>query len=121
MPTVTKRCFEFRDPPRHSKFWTIEVAGSTAFVTYGRIGTAGAVQVKPFPSRIQVEDFANKMIREKIKKGYHEVANDRHAGAPAQQLAAATGSTSEVVVSGRRRSPPVPSEGPTEGERSIDI
>ena len=114
---VSKRCFEFRDPPRHNKFWTIEVVGTTAFVTYGKIGSAGATQVKAFPSVRAVQEFAAKMESEKRGKGYVGVSPNVHPGAPAQQLAAAGGTPLNAVV----QAPPREAAAPAAGDRHIDL
>ncbi|WKA60470.1 DUF4240 domain-containing protein [Planococcus shenhongbingii] len=53
-----------------NKFWKISVAESSFAVTYGRIGTAGTVRVKDFPSIEACEKEAHRLIQSKLKKGY---------------------------------------------------
>lgn len=130
---VTKRCFVFIEPPKHNKFWTIEVAGSTAFVTYGKIGSRGATQVKPFGSAREANQFAVKMIQEKMNKGYSERPSPSYPGAPPEQLAAASGDQARQVVSSQppapppatmrrgRRNPPPDDSRPEDGERFLDL
>ena len=58
-----------------NKFWRISVESSTLTVIYGRIGTTGRSDSKVFQSDIEAEKEANKLIAEKIKKGYKEDNN----------------------------------------------
>ncbi|MDN7247129.1 DUF4240 domain-containing protein [Planococcus sp. N017] len=53
-----------------NKFWKISVAENSFAVTYGRIGTAGTVRVKEFPSIEACEKEAYRLIESKLKKGY---------------------------------------------------
>ncbi|CAN5635165.1 hypothetical protein BH09BAC4_BH09BAC4_19410 [soil metagenome] len=66
--------FTFSDDTSH-KFWQIETNDSTFSVTYGRIGTVGQCQQKTFDSADQCQNEANKLIREKTRKGYVEVVD----------------------------------------------
>ncbi|NMH29052.1 DUF6493 family protein [Flavobacterium silvaticum] len=54
------------------KFWQIEVVGQEYTVTYGRSGTAGTSQTKSFSSPEECLKAAEKILTEKIKKGYSE-------------------------------------------------
>jgi predicted DNA-binding WGR domain protein len=54
------------------KFWEVEVKGKTVFVRYGRIGSEGVKTVKEFATKELAEQFSEKSIKEKIKKGYSE-------------------------------------------------
>lgn len=118
MTSYTKRCFQFSDG-RSNKFWTIEVAGLAVFVTYGRIGSVGAAQVKQFPNDVQRDAFVSKMVKEKRNKGYEEVPSALHPGAPYQQIQAARGVSSETAPP--VASPPTASGGTTEGQRFLDL
>ena len=53
-----------------SKFWQIELDGSTFTVVYGKIGTAGQSQTKSFGSDAEANKEYDKLIKEKTKKGY---------------------------------------------------
>jgi predicted DNA-binding WGR domain protein len=55
-----------------SKFWQIEIQGAKFTVTFGRIGTAGQSKTTPCASPEVAAREAEKLIREKTKKGYHE-------------------------------------------------
>jgi uncharacterized protein (TIGR02996 family) len=65
------RTFQFSDAKSH-KFWTIEVSGSGFTVTYGKVGSAGQTQTKSFASAEKAQAEADKLIGEKLKKGYVE-------------------------------------------------
>jgi len=54
------------------KFWQIEVNGSQYTVTYGRNGTSGTSQTKTFTDGDECLKAAEKLLNEKIKKGYSE-------------------------------------------------
>ena len=64
---------------KSSKFWNIQLEGSSHTVTYGRIGSVGQSATKPFASEELARKDAEKLIKEKLGKGYVE------AGAEALQ------------------------------------
>ncbi|EMY79383.1 WGR domain protein [Leptospira weilii serovar Ranarum str. ICFT] len=53
-----------------NKFWNIEVSGKSFTVTYGKIGTSGQTQTKTFDDDEKCLKEANKLLSEKLKKGY---------------------------------------------------
>ena len=55
-----------------NKFWQIELAGASVTVTWGRIGTAGQTQTKSFDTSTKAQSEHDKLVKEKIKKGYTE-------------------------------------------------
>lgn len=73
-----------------SKFWEIQLSGSSFSVRFGRIGTNGQTQLKSFDSEDKAKKEYDKLVAEKTKKGYSEVAAgggslaglDAVAGAP---------------------------------------
>lgn len=54
------------------KFWHIETSGNQLTVTYGKNGTSGISQTKTFDSADDCAKNAEKLLNEKIKKGYSE-------------------------------------------------
>jgi predicted DNA-binding WGR domain protein len=70
---ASQRRFELVDGTS-SKFWEIEVEGAAHAVRFGRIGTAGQQKVKTFATPAAAIADAAKLIKEKIGKGYREVA-----------------------------------------------
>lgn len=71
IPTAARR-FEFVEG-KSSKFWEIVRAGNDVTVHFGRIGTAGQTKTKTFPDETAAQAHADKLIEEKVGKGYAEV------------------------------------------------
>ncbi|MDI3281690.1 WGR and DUF4132 domain-containing protein [Polyangium sp. 15x6] len=82
------RRFEFVEGAS-KKFWQIERDGSQLSIQWGKIGTAGQSQVKDFPSDQKAQTEHDKLVAEKTKKGYVEVAAPDASTAPAPKKAAA--------------------------------
>ncbi len=58
-----------------AKFWEINVSTSptvTVTVRYGRIGTSGQFQTTAFASQEAAQKHADRLIEQKLKKGYVE-------------------------------------------------
>jgi uncharacterized protein (TIGR02996 family) len=80
------RTFEFRDS-KSNKFWNIELQGTQFTVTYGKIGAKGQTQTKSFGDDARARKEHDKLVAEKLGKGYVETtvgtgstsANDRQA------------------------------------------
>lgn len=53
-----------------NKFWNIEVTGNSFIVTYGKIGTVGQTQTKTYDNEDKCLKEAEKLLSEKLKKGY---------------------------------------------------
>ncbi|MDB6151904.1 MAG: hypothetical protein JWL90_357 [Chthoniobacteraceae bacterium] len=60
---------------RSSKFWNIEQAGLSHTVTYGRIGTTGQSSTKSFPTEEAAIKDLEKLLKEKLGKGYVAAAD----------------------------------------------
>ena len=71
--TKNKRRFEFVGASS-SKFWEIHVTGVRVQVQFGRIGTTGQAVVKDLDNQEAAEKHAQRLIREKLGKGYSEVS-----------------------------------------------
>ena len=54
------------------KFWEITVAGSEVTVCFGRLGTKGQTQTKSLADSAAADKHAQKLIAEKLAKGYQE-------------------------------------------------
>lgn len=54
------------------KFWRASVRGAELSVTYGRIGSAGQTSVKAFDSAERARREMDKLVAEKLRKGYVE-------------------------------------------------
>ncbi len=53
-----------------NKFWEINLSGSQFTTTYGKIGTSGQTTIKTFKSEAEAKKEYDKLIAEKVKKGY---------------------------------------------------
>ena len=66
-----KRRFEFVGGSS-AKFWEVEFSGTAVKVNYGRLGTRGQSSTKLFPDAIAATKHAEKLVGEKLGKGYVE-------------------------------------------------
>lgn len=67
--TVNRRELVFQDGSSH-KFWTIELNDSAHTVNFGRVGTNGQQKTKEFESDAEARKSFDKLVAEKLKKGY---------------------------------------------------
>jgi predicted DNA-binding WGR domain protein len=74
-----KRYFEFvgaddsRVSGKAEKFWEIDVVGSDVLVRFGKIGSAGQTTVKQHADSAAANLAAEKLVNEKLRKGYTEL------------------------------------------------
>jgi formylglycine-generating enzyme required for sulfatase activity/predicted DNA-binding WGR domain protein len=61
---------------KSNKFWNIDLKGSSYTITFGKIGTAGQSQEKSFGSAEAAGKAFEKLVTEKLKKGYCSAAGD---------------------------------------------
>ena len=66
------RTFQYQDE-KSSKFWNISLEDCTHTVNYGKSGTSGRTQSKSFETAEEAKKSYDKLIEQKIKKGYLEV------------------------------------------------
>lgn len=66
------RYFEFSEGSSH-KFWEIKLEGTFFTTRYGRIGTPGQETMKEYDSEEKAKKEYEKLVAEKVKKGYEEV------------------------------------------------
>ncbi|MDR1070219.1 MAG: WGR domain-containing protein [Gracilibacteraceae bacterium] len=64
-----KQTFVYSDE-KSNKFWSIETADNCFTVTFGKVGTAGQTKEKSFADEAACQKEADKLIAEKVKKGY---------------------------------------------------
>jgi uncharacterized protein (TIGR02996 family) len=67
------RTFTFSDG-KSNKFWNIDLQGNAFTVTFGRAGTAGQTQTKQFADEARARKAHDKLVAEKLAKGYVEKA-----------------------------------------------
>ena len=90
---MSRREFQFADE-KSDKFWHIELEDSSFTVHFGRTGTNGQTQTKEFGSAEAAKKEYDKLIAEKVKKGYTETTvggggGGGGGGAPAKAQATA--------------------------------
>jgi predicted DNA-binding WGR domain protein len=56
-----------------NKFWEAAIDGNKLIVRSGRVGTKGQVQVKTFAKETTAQLEKDKLVNERISKGYKEV------------------------------------------------
>jgi predicted DNA-binding WGR domain protein len=61
---------------KSDKFWTITIEGNSHTVHYGRVGTNGQTQTKEFSTDAEALKSYEKLVQQKLKKGYVEVNSD---------------------------------------------
>lgn len=72
------RHFEFKDD-KSSKFWQIEQSDNELNLRWGKIGTQGQSQTKSFDNAAKTLAAMTKLVKEKIGKGYIEIAVNENA------------------------------------------
>jgi predicted DNA-binding WGR domain protein len=77
-----RRTFEFRDD-KSAKFWCIDLQGRSFTVWFGKLGAAGQTQTKDFADEAKAKKEYDKLVAEKVKKGYVEVGAAAAPAAPA--------------------------------------
>jgi len=82
---MNRREFQFNEGPSN-KFWAIELTENSFTVHYGKIGTTGQAQVKSFATAELAKREHDKLIQEKTRKGYREVAAVAVGPAPAPTI-----------------------------------
>ncbi len=69
---------------KSDKFWNIEVKGKSFIVAFGKTGTNGQSQEKKFDSEEKCRKEADRLVAEKLKKGYREPGRPGKKDAPGQ-------------------------------------
>jgi predicted DNA-binding WGR domain protein len=93
---TAKRRFEYV-AGSSSKFWETWRDGDNVLVTYGKIGTTGQTTIKTFVTSILAQSHTDKMIREKLGKGYKEVTSNGQASSSRGRRNTLFGSNGQVA------------------------
>jgi predicted DNA-binding WGR domain protein/plasmid stabilization system protein ParE len=94
-----------------AKFWQVERDGAVVSVQYGRIGTTGQSQVKQLASETVAIAHVDKLIAEKVKKGYTEVASGTVTAPPPPASAPAPAPAKKVAEVASAPEPEAPPPG----------
>jgi uncharacterized protein (TIGR02996 family) len=79
------RTFVYTDA-KSNKFWNIDLQGSSFIVTFGKVGSKGQTQTKDFPDGQKARKAHDKLVAEKLAKGYIETTpKAAPASSPLQQ------------------------------------
>src|SRR5262245_49614936 len=89
---VPMRRFELSEGTSN-KFWEIVLDGKTFNVRFGRIGTNGQQQAKSFPTPAKAKAEHDKLVTEKLGKGYREIGNGHAPEPEAAPVATRTAAT----------------------------
>lgn len=92
-----------------NKFWNIELDGSQYKVRFGRVGTTGQQQTKEFADDEKARQAFDKLVAEKLKKGYVE-AGGSSGDAVAQAPAAAKRKPAAAKRKGKEPAAKAPAE-----------
>jgi uncharacterized protein (TIGR02996 family) len=109
------RTFVYQDAKSH-KFWHINRAGTTLTLQYGRVGSAGQSQVKKFATEAAAQREADKLIAEKLKKGYTETTPPTGPGALRKALEDAILDNPEDIASHAAYADLLQEQGDPQGE-----
>ncbi|MCA9060588.1 MAG: WGR domain-containing protein [Planctomycetaceae bacterium] len=82
-----------------NKFWNIQLDNSTHTVIYGRIGTSGQTQKKEFDTNELARKSFDKLVAEKLKKGYLDAGGAAPASTPPTVTAHNKKTTAETTTS----------------------
>lgn len=91
------RRFEFNDSTSN-KFWEVDVKGKTLNITFGKIGTKGQSKPKDFATPEKAKGEMEKLIKEKMGKGYVEVGGKAAKAAKPQAKPAAAKPAAKQAV-----------------------
>ena len=92
--TTEVRLFEFVDA-MSSKYWEVSIIDKGLVIRFGKSGTNGQTQRKEFASVFEASKQADKLISEKLRKGYREVKST-----PATRKPRVKGTPSTAVLRG---------------------
>lgn len=103
------RRFEFSEGSSN-KFWAIRLDGVSYTVNYGKTGTAGQTQTKTFATPEVAQKEHDKLVAEKLKKGYHEVGASSVSAPPVAKAPAKPKAVTPVTPAPAPETPSVESE-----------
>ncbi len=80
------------------KFWNIELEGTSHTVTYGRVGTNGQSKTKQFDDAAACQKSFDKLVEQKLKKGYADSGKKSSTPAVAKRTAKATAKSASAAA-----------------------
>jgi predicted DNA-binding WGR domain protein len=94
---MEQRSLQYTDS-KSDKFWKITLEGSLHTVQYGRSGTAGQTQTKGFATEDAARKSFEKLVAEKLKKGYVEVEAPLNLSATADSVLTVSSQVGETQL-----------------------
>jgi predicted DNA-binding WGR domain protein len=108
--------YEFQEGTS-SKFWEIALEGTSFTTTYGRLGTDGQTSLKEWESEARAKKEHDKLVAEKVKKGYLLVDG---GGGAAPAPAAAPGPAKAAPAPAPKAAPaPAPKAAPAPKGKAV--
>jgi uncharacterized protein (TIGR02996 family) len=102
-----------------SKFWEINLSGKSFTTTYGKMGAKGQTTIKTFASQAEAKKEYEKLVAEKVKKGYVP-AGKSGAGKAAAAASARGGAVGAAVEKAKPAGKPTSASG-TPGARYFEL
>jgi predicted DNA-binding WGR domain protein len=107
-----------------SKFWEVELEGSSVTTRYGRLGTQGQVTEKRLTDSASAQKLYDKLVREKVSKGYSLVraaAKASKASPGAKKTSVSAKAPRASVATKKGSVPPARSTKPAETVLSLPV
>jgi predicted DNA-binding WGR domain protein len=101
------RRFELNEG-KSSKFWEVSQVTSELHIRWGRIGTTGQSQTKSFADEAKAAAALDKLIREKVAKGYQEVGSVNGSDGATADAAASPAEATVAQASAEPAKTPAP-------------
>jgi uncharacterized protein (TIGR02996 family) len=102
-----------------NKFWEIKLSGTSFTTTYGKIGSNGQTTIKTFGSDADAKKEHDKLVAEKVKKGYTAVGGKVAKAAPA--AAAKTAKAAKPAAKGAAKAAKPAADQPKGDARNPDL
>jgi predicted DNA-binding WGR domain protein len=98
-----KRKFVYQSDTSN-KFWNISIEEQTQIVNFGKLNTKGRETVKGFENKENCLHQSNKLIQQKLKKGYTEILTKEEIALSPKALQDDTGVASfwEIITKANR-------------------
>ena len=84
-----------------NKFWLVSIENDSLRIQFGKIGSNGQIQLKKLPDASAATEEAERLIREKTKKGYAELATSAKASAGTSTSTSTSSSTASSLLASR--------------------
>src|SRR5438034_9637071 len=104
-----------------NKFWQIDLSGTSFTTTYGKIGTSGQSTVKTFKSDAEAKKEYDKLVAEKVKKGYVLAGGSAEASGKVEEDDEPVPAKAAKASNSEKAEKPEKSTAPTPGARYFEM